>query len=123
MVAVYETIDLGMVSMLSRPAPSEPSSWLGQQQTKSSDLLELLHANHPVFASDPIYNDTVYLYHTFGVHSLNMSHWLQPLASSLSGHVDEEVGRLVKEARGTEVTSLMDSFSPQLRYISGTYRD
>lgn len=117
MVAVYETIDLGLVSMLSEMETSESASWLGKHQTGPS-LLALLHLNHPVFASDPIYNDTVYLYHAFGVHALDMSRWLQPLAGSLHHDVGEQVHILVKEAAGTEVTSIMDTFSPELRSMT-----
>ena len=111
MVAVYETIDLGLVSMLSRLTSSEPASWLGKQQVTSRDLLELLQVNHPVFVSDPIYQDTIYLYHAFGVHCLNMSHWLQPLARSLRSDVTHQVEKLVSGSVGTEVTCLLDTFS------------
>ncbi|KAF8504220.1 hypothetical protein JB92DRAFT_780955 [Gautieria morchelliformis] len=113
MVAVYETIDLGLVSMLSRLPSTQPASWLGKQQTTSRDHLELLQANHPVFVSDPIYQDTIYLYHAFGVHCLNMSCWLQPLARSLRNDVSLQVERLVNGGIGTEVTCLLDTFSQE----------
>ncbi|KAF8592657.1 hypothetical protein K439DRAFT_1650279 [Ramaria rubella] len=115
MVAVYETIDLGLVSILSQLTTSEPVSWLGNQQTGSTNLLELLHYNHPVFVSDPIYQDSIYIYHSFGVHCLNMSRWLQPLASSLRDDVDQQVKKLVNGRVGTEVTCMWDTFSPDSR--------
>jgi nucleoporin NUP82 len=117
MVAVYETIDLGLVSMLSQLSSSEPASWLGKQQTTPTDHLELLQANHPVFVSDPIYRDTIYLYHAFGVHCLNMTRWLQPLARSLRNDVGLQVERLVNGSVGTEVTCLLDTFSQESKYV------
>lgn len=117
MVAVYETIDLGWLSMLSRMTSSEPVSWLGRPEATSKSLLELLQVNHPVFVVDPIYPDTIYLYHAFGVYCLNMSHWLQPLARSLRGDVSHQVEKLVNESIGTEVTCLLDTFSQDSKYV------
>lgn len=116
MVAVYETIDLGLASMLSRMT-SEPTSWLGKQQGNSRDLVDLLQVNHAVFVPDPIYQDTIYIYHAFGVHCLNMSRWLQPLARSLCDDVGREVERLVNNSVGTEVTCMMNTFSQESKYV------
>jgi nucleoporin NUP82 len=118
MVAVYETIDLGLASILSQMTPSEPTSWLGKQQDNSRDLLDLLQVNCPVFLPDPIYQDTIYIYHAFGVHCLNMSRWLQPLARSLCDDVNQEVARLVNNSIGTEVTCMLDTFSLESKYVA-----
>lgn len=117
MVAVYETIDLGLASRLSRLNSSEPISWLGKHTENSRDLLDLLQVNHPVFVSDPIYQDTLYVYHAFGIHCLNMSRWLQPLVRSLHLDVHQEVERLINGSIGTEVACLLDTFSQESKYV------
>ncbi|KAI0796551.1 nuclear pore component-domain-containing protein [Abortiporus biennis] len=66
MLAVYETIDLGLVFNLSR-----------------SSAKELLQGNHPVFLRDPIQDETVYVYHAFGVHALLLGPLLRNLAAAL----------------------------------------
>ncbi|KAF8528785.1 hypothetical protein BU17DRAFT_73080 [Hysterangium stoloniferum] len=114
MLAVYETIDLGLVAKLSQAKFPESTLWFGKQPT-SEGLLDLLEGNHPVFCSDPIYQDTVYLYHSFGVHSLNMSSWLQALASSMREGIENQVEKLVDDSIGTEVTCLLNTILPEKR--------
>jgi hypothetical protein len=41
-----------------------------------------LAQNFPTFVEDPIYGDTVYLYHNFGVHALWFG-WIEDVGSSL----------------------------------------
>jgi len=41
-----------------------------------------LAQNFPTFAGDPIYGDTVYLYHNFGIHALWFG-WIQDVERSL----------------------------------------
>lgn len=87
MFAVYETIDLGIVSAL-RLSDSGDSS-----------ILDLIQGNHAVFLPDPIHDDTVYVYHAFGVHALYLGPMLQTLGAALRAEDDEE---------GTELTSALD---------------
>ncbi|KAJ8481252.1 hypothetical protein ONZ45_g15367 [Pleurotus djamor] len=103
MLAVYETIDLGLVSSLKSidPLPGQPPT------------LDLLQANHPVFLQDPIHYDTVYIYHAFGVHSLRFASVLKSLFAALnaSDEDDPAVASHLAESSLTEVRPLLYTFS------------
>ncbi|KAJ7699929.1 hypothetical protein B0H17DRAFT_1157979 [Mycena rosella] len=94
MLAVYETIDLGLITILA-----------GQ--------LELLQGNYPVFLADPIHDDTVYVYHGFGVHTLNLRPLLQSLAVALKVGDDDgaALGAALQRSAGTSVTPILTTFS------------
>ncbi|KAH7887865.1 hypothetical protein F5I97DRAFT_1863655 [Phlebopus sp. FC_14] len=106
MFAVFESIDLGLLSMLKRSTSSSGDS-----------LLELLQVNHPVLLTDPIHDDTVYVYHAFGVHALEFGALLVCLATAL--RADDEDGSTLKQAleksTGTHVIPILDTFSFQRR--------
>ena len=102
MFAVYETVDLGIVSTLSQIDPS---------------LLDILQANHPVFVPDPIHGDSLYLYHAFGVQALNFRGLLEGLAAALQDENDDK-GALraeLKKEQGVEVTQVLSTFSVERR--------
>lgn len=106
MLAVYETIDLGIVSSLSKVTslPDDPP------------ILDLLQGNHPVFLSDPIHDDTIYVYHAFGVHALNLGPLLRRLALALRTDADNEnddggLVTVLQDASGTEVRPILLTFS------------
>lgn len=105
MFAVYETIDLGLISMLKTPSLSTGS------------LLELLQANHPVILPDPIHDDTIYIYHAFGVHSLDFGDLLRSLATAL--RADDDDGATLNDALeksiGTHASPILSTFSLQRR--------
>jgi nucleoporin NUP82 len=106
MLAVYETIDLGLVSTLSGIFKS----------TSKPPLLDLLQGNHLLFLLDPIHDDVVYVYHAFGVHTLHLGPMLQSLAVALrAGDEDEGTSLLtaLDKAVGTHVRPILDSFSVQ----------
>nr|GAT54001.1 predicted protein [Mycena chlorophos] len=97
MLAVYETIDLGLVTTLA-----------GQ--------LNLLEGNYAAFLADPIHDDTVYVYHAMGVHSLNLGQLLHNLSSAL--RADDEntaLSSALKKATGTSVTPIVTTFSVERR--------
>ncbi|KAJ7904339.1 hypothetical protein B0H14DRAFT_3079228 [Mycena olivaceomarginata] len=98
MLAVYETIDLGLVAMLK-----------GQ--------LGLLEGNHPVFLADPIHDDTVYVYHAFGVHTLHLGPLLQSLAVALRTGDDDgtALSAALQKSAGTSVTPILTTFSVERR--------
>ncbi|KAJ7179274.1 hypothetical protein C8R46DRAFT_1187640 [Mycena filopes] len=98
MLAVYETIDLGLVVMLQ-----------GQ--------LGLVQGNHPVFLADPIHDDTVYVYHAFGVHTLHLGPMLQSLAVALrAGDSDgSALTAALQMSAGTAVTPVLTTFSVERR--------
>ncbi|KAI0352971.1 hypothetical protein OH77DRAFT_1497486 [Trametes cingulata] len=79
MLATYESIDLGIISTLKNASTS--------QQGKS--LLDLVQGNHPVFLGDPIHDDTIYVYHAFGVHVLQLEPLLKGLAIALRDANDD----------------------------------
>ncbi|KAG9317592.1 hypothetical protein JVU11DRAFT_1800 [Chiua virens] len=106
MFAVYETIDLGLVSMLQTPSSS------------TEPLLDLLQANHPVILPDPIHDDTIYIYHAFGVHSLEFGELLDSLATALRADDDDGAGLscMLEKEVGTRVSTILNTFSVQRRY-------
>ncbi|KAJ3550617.1 hypothetical protein NMY22_g347 [Coprinellus aureogranulatus] len=103
MLAVYESIDLGLISQLIQPSvtPKRPS------------LLELLHGNHPTFLADPIHDDVVYVYHAFGVHALDLSPVLENLSQAL--RMDDEdteaVQATLSQGAQTNVRPILTTFS------------
>ncbi|GLB33650.1 putative nuclear pore component [Lyophyllum shimeji] len=104
MLAVYETIDLGLVSTLSEITASE----------EEPSPLDLLQANHPAFLTDPIHADAIYVYHAFGVHALNISPVLQSLAIAL--RTDDESGGMsldsaLQQSAGTTVQPILTTLS------------
>jgi nucleoporin NUP82 len=104
MLAVYETIDLGLVSTL------------GQISTLSaSPLIDLLQGNHPVFLTDPIHDDTVYVYHAFGVHTLDIGPVLRSLAIALRTEDDENLDARVQNSAGSSVYPILTTFSVERR--------
>ncbi|KAH6915231.1 hypothetical protein BKA70DRAFT_570030 [Coprinopsis sp. MPI-PUGE-AT-0042] len=103
MLAVYESIDLGLVSSLKQLSqnPNEP-------------LLDLLQGNHPVFLADPIHDNIVYVYHAFGVHILDISSVLENLAQALRIDDDEAESSLtstLEQSAQTLVQPILATFS------------
>ncbi|KIJ37458.1 hypothetical protein M422DRAFT_60999 [Sphaerobolus stellatus SS14] len=106
---VYETIDLGLTGIIS------------MDDSVHKEYQEVLRLNRPVFMTDPIYQDVLYLYHSFGVHSLNMNGWLQPLVTSMRQGVEQQVEELVTKNKGTEVIRLLNTTSPQTKLPKPVY--
>ncbi|KAG6855012.1 hypothetical protein C0991_005941 [Blastosporella zonata] len=108
MLAVYETIDLGLVSTLNQLTVTP-----GQ-----GPLLDLLQANHPVFLLDPIHTEAFYVCHAFGVHGLNIGPVLQSLAAAL--RTDDDSGgtsldAALQKSAGTTVQPILTTFSIERR--------
>lgn len=103
MLAVYETIDLGLIDLLQQP---------------SGQLLDLLQGNHPVLFADPIHEDTVYVYHAFGVHVLQLGGVVSSLAPAFKAEEDEQ-SALMKAALekniSTTVVPVLSTFSVERR--------
>jgi len=103
MFAVYETVDLGIVSTLKEVDPS---------------LLDILQGNHPVFVANAVHGDSLYLYNAFGVQALNFRALLEGLATALQDENDDKDGALqeeLKREQGVEVTSILSTFSVERR--------
>ncbi|THH33582.1 hypothetical protein EUX98_g536 [Antrodiella citrinella] len=108
-LAVYETIDLGTVSMLRKASSSS-----GPQ------AINLLQGSHPVFFRDPIQDETIYIYHAFGVHALHLAPLLQTLTAALrddnSNEGDDEQLRIALErASSTLVQPMLTTYSVERR--------
>ncbi|KAM5534279.1 hypothetical protein V8D89_012007 [Ganoderma adspersum] len=108
MLAVYESIDLGIASSLKKS-----SSHAGQS------LLDLIQGNHPSFLLDPIHDDNLYVHHAFGVHALNVGALLKSLAgvlrdsndSEANGSSGMEVG--LESVKSTDVQPVLSTFSTE----------
>ena len=107
MLAVYETVDLGLGSALTKISPT----------TTEAGPLDLLQANHPVFLQDPIRDETVYVYHAFGVHALQLGKLLQNLANALRDDVSNDGGDTLvtslEQAGSTAVQPILTTFSAE----------
>ena len=111
MFATYESIDLGVVSTLTKASDSE-----------STPLLDLMQGNYPVFHPDPIYNDTVYVYHAFGIHALYLGPVVKSLAAILrEDDIETEVGdeerALMRATKKTEVQPVLLTFSVEQKFV------
>jgi nucleoporin NUP82 len=99
MLAVYETIDLGLIKALSTIQP--PS-------------LDLLRGNFPVFLPDPIHRDTVYVYHAIGVHAIHLHRMLRTLSDalhSISGGAEDALLTTLRSPVSAEVLQIVTTFS------------
>ncbi|KAF4574789.1 hypothetical protein EYR36_006139 [Pleurotus pulmonarius] len=107
MLAVYETIDLGLISTLqaTTPAPQE------------SPILELLQGNHPVFLPDPIHYDIVFVSHAFGVHSIHLGPCLRKLLIALRANDSDEdlVSSSLSDSTQCDVRPILCTFSVERR--------
>ncbi|KAI0638319.1 hypothetical protein C8Q77DRAFT_1090535 [Trametes polyzona] len=107
MLATYESIDLGIVSTLQNASTSQ----------RGQSLLELVQGNHPVFLNDPIHDDTIYVYHAFGVHVLQLEPLLKGLAIALRDTNDDaksDAGSLeatLEKVAQTDVLPILLTFS------------
>lgn len=116
MLAVYECIDLGLISMLKQTSPL----------SSGTSVLDLLQANRPVLLMDPIHDDTVYVYHDFGVHVLDFGDLLQCLTNGLRADDDDGVAlnQALQKLAGTHVVPLVNTYSVDRRcsnpIITGT---
>lgn len=108
MLAVYETIDLGLVSTL-LPLSDEESP------------LDLLQANHPLFVLDPIHDDVVYVSHAFGVHAIHLEPVLKSLERALrcgeEGEDDQEevLENELADSVSASVHPMLSTFSVERR--------
>ena len=83
-------------------------------------MLELLQGSHPAFLRDPIQDETVYVYHGFGVHALHLGALLQNLTAALRDDTsnDGDDGRLqqaLEAASNTLVQPMLVTFSVERR--------
>lgn len=108
MLAVYETIDLGLVKMLSF-----------KQEVETAPLLDLLQANHPLLLLDPLHSDIFYVSHAFGVHSLDLAPVIQTLSAVLEDESDGQADsqKILENSDMTKVTPILNTFSDQRKSV------
>ena len=116
MLAVYETIDLGLVAQLSKLSSST-----------NEPILDLLQGNYPVFLQDPVHDETVYVYHGFGVHALQLGQLLLNLTNALRDDVSNDGGEslagALENAGSTAVQPILTTFSASKQYVCDTSFD
>ncbi|KAF8665610.1 hypothetical protein AX16_000066 [Volvariella volvacea WC 439] len=106
MLAVYESIDLGILKNLNTVSSTKAEP----------PITDLLQGNHPVFIPDPIYDDTIYLYHAFGVHLLHLGPVLQNLADALRAEDNSAaLDSALKTSATTTVRPILSTFSVERR--------
>ncbi|KAI0265178.1 hypothetical protein BC834DRAFT_880424 [Gloeopeniophorella convolvens] len=97
MLAVYEIIDLGLIKILSTTQPAS---------------LNLLQANYPTFLADPIHDDTVYVYHGFGVHAVHLREMLRNLGDAVrSEGTDNALISALRNPVSADVQHIVTTFS------------
>lgn len=93
-LAVYETIDLGLSASVSPISPVDPS-----------------------FFIDPLYEDSIYVFHSQGVHCLLLQRWLGALGEALRVKDDTaravELDRFFGRGLQTEVVAVVDTVSDE----------
>lgn len=110
MLAVYETVDLGLVTSLITLTVT-PSG---------APMLDLLQGNFPAFLVDSVHDDTVYVYHAFGVHALDLGPILRSLASALGADdegADVQLDSAIRAAAQSAVSPMLSTFSIERRYV------
>ena len=94
-LAVYETIDLGLL-------PSIESS---------ASALDV----DPTVVVDPLYEDTLYVYHAFGVHCIVLRRWMDALSEALAvkdeDKRDTELDRFFGRSIESDVVMVVDTRS------------
>lgn len=103
MFAVYETVDLGLISTLR-----------GQAGSNESTLDILLH-NYPAFYTNPIDNDTIYVYHAFGVHALDIGPILQTLSVAIKQEDERILQTSLQKPANSSVRAILSTFSVESR--------
>ena len=99
MFAVYEVVDLGLLSALSGSSSSRET------------IDGLIEANHTVFYPDPIHEDTVYAYHSFGVHVLNINPIFQNIAAAMKDEAGEKLEKTIENHANTAVQPILRTVS------------
>lgn len=135
---MLETIDLDIVSYFRTQQRAAPLSQGGTASRGLQTLLTsatlpqrfLLH-NHPIFVLDPIYEDAVFMYHSFGVHAIWLG-WIEDLRfafkKSLLKKEDKEGDNLQELVNGfidrennneglSSATQLINTVDAALKYV------
>ncbi|KZW04291.1 hypothetical protein EXIGLDRAFT_758582 [Exidia glandulosa HHB12029] len=100
LLTVFETVDLGVLKSLK-------SSGM-----RPADITDALSTNFPLFVVDPLYSDTIYVYHAFGVHCLLLRRWVSTLFRALAaedkGRDATAVDASLNKSLGTDTFCVLD---------------
>ncbi|PWZ02689.1 hypothetical protein BCV70DRAFT_196935 [Testicularia cyperi] len=100
---MYETIDLGLLD-------AAQAAGLPSQAAASDFLLQAAESNAPCFVRDPLYEDTLYVYHSLGAQCLGMAKWAGKLIDTLNLPSEDELdpaGQTNKHSREKALTRLL----------------
>ncbi|SNX81648.1 uncharacterized protein MEPE_00353 [Melanopsichium pennsylvanicum] len=81
---IYETIDLGLLDTALENGSASRSA-------ASDLLLAKMTSNKPSFVRDPLYGDTMYVYHAFGAQCLGFATWAGKLLEALNMPSQDEL--------------------------------
>ncbi|KIY49501.1 hypothetical protein FISHEDRAFT_65459 [Fistulina hepatica ATCC 64428] len=104
MLAVYESIDLGLTAYL-------------QGLSSTAALWDMLSTNHPIFCQDPINPSVVYVAHTIGVHRLDLGPVFHSFIEGLNREDDDdaELMSVLDHPANTKVLPVLSTFSVERR--------
>ncbi|EJD01179.1 uncharacterized protein FOMMEDRAFT_110790 [Fomitiporia mediterranea MF3/22] len=99
-LTAYETIDLAIVS-----------SVLSTSDSSNTTGLQLIEGNHLTFYADPIHDDTIYAYHAFGVHVLNLNAIFENLAAAMKEEDENVLKDTMQHSTNTTVQPILVTYS------------
>ena len=100
-VSVYETIDLGLLSVFGTSSASTAGVYALEERR-----LGIL--NRPVLVQDILYGDTFYVYHEAGAHCISVRPWLERLTSIFEATANGQSARMdseIKQFYGSSIES------------------
>ncbi|KAJ1030336.1 hypothetical protein NDA16_001246 [Ustilago loliicola] len=119
---IYETIDLGLLD-------TAIDNGIGSQSAASDLLLDRMTSHKPCFVRDPLYGDTIYVYHAFGSQCLGFATWAAKFIEALNvpsqDEFDNEAGEDVslpsQESREKAITKLLhNSINTEVVWVVNT---
>jgi nucleoporin NUP82 len=94
-LTVFESVDLGTCESLRRAG--------------CHDIVEATTQNSPVFYVDPVYSDTIYVYHLLGVHCLWLRRWATQISGAIAAAGSQPLRNPPPEALTTDVICMFDT--------------
>ncbi|SPC65387.1 uncharacterized protein UHOD_00514 [Ustilago sp. UG-2017b] len=119
---IYETIDLGLLD-------TAIDNGVGSQSTASDVLLDKMASNKPCFVRDPLYGDTLYVYHAFGAQCLGFATWASkfiealnvPSEDELYNNAGDDVSMPSQESREQAITKMLhNSINTEVVWVVNT---
>lgn len=119
---MYETIDLGLLD-------TAIDNGIASQSAASDVLLDQMSSHKPCFVRDPLYGDTIYVYHAFGAQCLGFATWAvkfvealnMPSQDKLDNKAGEDVSLPNNESREKAITKLLhNSVNTEVVWVVNT---